>query len=854
MSLAIIKPLFDIYSGLGTAVTIFDSVKGKIDDQDPVQKREKLDALCADFDFSRIEDTHRQKVESYCQQFMRESYYGSFFSEEDIQELCRYYFEQNPAAYGDRENITGAIILFMETYDYWLHKNMSVGEQFVGHQLGLVHRNIMNGLEKLSDNVNSLSDKVDGLTSKVDTLIEQGKSQTPPPPPVTPPQPSLEPNSANTSYADAFQKVMFLHDEEKDLNVTLANLYVKPRYKEGEGKPDILPQRLADFVQNGNEHFLLIEGNAGNGKTTLVEWLSYHHRAGTKEAEELLGGRSLVTLRLRDMESGSLNNGLFTAVWSKLFPDAPLDSKKYAELLRTSLLVLDGFDELCTIDKLSDCNKILTEFVKKLSVSRLPVKVVVTSRPNYIGELSNHWNRVTLLPFNAEQREQWLDNYINQCKQTVADHIKTHILSLSDDKDGIFDTPLTLYMVAAKQPDEETLKNEWRLYHTIFFTDIRDTEYNQMAEADDFTYPSHPAEVYWDIYYRINEEIAYRMFQTNNSRLYVDADEVRDIIHELSKQDKRLEEQSVREIVRRCHALCGFWRVRTEDGYLEFYHNNIRDFFLCEKLYRELNALYQSKEWKDKENAQRLAGLVQYAEIPNKTVEFMRQRSLCGEEGKDDFCKKDYPSMEYERRHFPSMLQLLLTDGELLLDIKTPRKGWGGIHSKKPFQGMQLAVFGLISMVNAAVIPYLKEKECYPLVNDMKAVNENGTLNSLMKIKEYVFTLSRMDLSGAYLNCANLNFADLSCAGLRGALLFDTHLMGVDLSGSNLRGAGLEFANLSYADLNCADLIYVNMMHANLRTAKNLDKAKNLNKAKDLKYAILPDGFQIPAETSPTDK
>ena len=47
--------------------------------------------------------------------------------------------------------------------------------------------------------------------------------------------------------------------------------------------------------------------------------------------------------------------------------------------------------------------------------------------------------------------------------------------------------------------------------------------------------------------------------------------------------------------IRRCCVLCAYWKSNGKTGVLEFYHNNIRDYFLCEYIYDKLEQLVYIK-------------------------------------------------------------------------------------------------------------------------------------------------------------------------------------------------------------------------------------------------------------------
>lgn len=79
------------------------------------------------------------------------------------------------------------------------------------------------------------------------------------------------------------------------------------------------------------------------------------------------------------------------------------------------------------------------------------------------------------------------------------------------------------------------------------------------------------------------------MYRTGNKKLYVLQEEIEEIIEGLQLETSRTE-----QLIKRCYALCNYWKNDGKRGMAEFYHNNIRDFFLCEKIFFELENIYRN--------------------------------------------------------------------------------------------------------------------------------------------------------------------------------------------------------------------------------------------------------------------
>ena len=640
----------------------------------------------------------------------------------------------------------------------------------------------------------------------------------------------------NRDYADRFCETLFLHDEKTESQVNLSNLFVMPKYKDYEKrgysstKTD-LENRLAKFI-NGKHRFMFIEGDAGCGKSTLVSWMNYHLQSDDNTAKKIFGDRHVITIRLRNLDkemigsSKNLRKAIleymnlgFTRDFEKRFPNA--------------VMILDGFDELCMIEGISDYNSLIYNLNRDGKADRY----IITSRPKYIDVGINiPSDRITLQHFDKEQREEWLEHYTSpeRCNQPLGDDVKEYIMNISEESDSaIFDTPMTLYMLAANNDDIDIKKkNSWELYHQIFYHELSETRYNDM-----FGNSGHTIMECSDIIYRISEEIAYRMYQTNNNQLFVVSEELKNIIDDLRNKHEKLEDDNVRMWVKQCYALCNYWK-ETDKGAVEFYHNNIRDFFLCEKIYRELNAIYADYGLSQDDKISKIINFfLQFKKAPlqDMVCKFILLRAEKDIDNPDSFVYK-----EKNLRLLPYLFEEMLTNGEL----------YDNLHEKKHMEAI-VNILSCTAQVYRHIYEYiLEEKERVRWWNYVDSINKNSDIikycfRYIFKhrlMNQYPNQLSnRIDirwliLTGSDLRGADLSGADLSRADLSGANLFRANLSYSDLSGADLSGAYLSDAYLIGADLTGADLSGAHLIGAVLRRAV-------LRRA-DLRLATLPDGFK----------
>ena len=651
----------------------------------------------------------------------------------------------------------------------------------------------------------------------------------------------------NKAYADSFSETLFLHKEQKDSKVNLCNLFVMPKYKvyENSRPRTDLEDKLANFL-TGNKPFLFIEGDAGCGKSTLVSWMNYDNLKSDDDNTKIniFDGRPVITVRLRDLDKSIINStkSLTNAILKHIniySRDKKESLKNLNKRFPNAVIILDGFDELCMIEGISDYNELIYELYQN---RRTSYHYIITSRPHYIGKQYNiPSERITLQHFDKGKRKEWITHYTsdNYCGQSLNYEIQQYIVDINDDTDSaICDTPMTLYMLAAKDISIKLTKNSWELYHHIFFSALSKTEYNQMFvdEGDPCEHSSHK---YYDIIYRVSEEIAYGMYKKNNNELYVISDEIKTIIDKLSGTETRLRDNSyLPQMIKQSYALCNYWK-ETGDGAVEFYHNNIRDFFLCEKIYNELNEIYNQRDLSQEDKIDKIIEFfLQFKKAPlqDMVCKFIWLRAK-----KDVNKQESFVYKEKEMRLLPNFFEKMLTDGTLYDKLNENKH----IHA-------------VVSILSCAAQIYrhiyepilIETKEQY-----VKWWNNVGNISANSDIIQYLFKAifkhhfmaengkisNRIDCSLAYLRYEDLRNVDLRDANLRDAYLRGVNLRDADLSGANLRHAYLIYADLTDANLIGAKLIGADLTFAYLTHADLTDA--DLTRA-DLRGAILPAGFK----------
>lgn len=396
-------------------------------------------------------------------------------------------------------------------------------------------------------------------------------------------------------YAGNFEEPLFMHTFT-DSRVTLRQLYVDPafnRYERvnwnhsGDAEEYRLYETrdlegcLSEYIRDkhrAKERFFFIEGGAAIGKTSLVSWLCWNYRNQTTTARSILGERPIICVRLRELDFHGAEKAEQVLLNYLGITDASSLEHSYPE----ALLVLDGADELSMVRGIPHGS--VEEFLLELQRKFRSHKFLITTRPQFLDLKKFHsglfqYRKIELLHYDRQMRAEWLARY-KACGQTVPENTEHFIRSFRGrEENGIADTPLALYLLTQCDAESDLLGNQWALFRRIFSESILKGEYNTNFSESGALLNDRAR----SINYRVVQAIAFRIFRNaSQERYYLNQEEIMEAISECDLED--LTPGRVRETC----VLCAYWKNAGSIGALEFYHNNIRDFFLCEYLCRKL--------------------------------------------------------------------------------------------------------------------------------------------------------------------------------------------------------------------------------------------------------------------------
>ncbi len=632
----------------------------------------------------------------------------------------------------------------------------------------------------------------------------------------------------NKQYYNSFVENLFLHRWEENKTVRLKDLFIIPMYEEirryeHSGKMVNVLKYISEFsmhIVSGERYqgeVLFIEGDAGVGKTSLVSYLSYLYKAKEKEWKCLFQDKTLLCIRLRDIIPKGMKFSSDKIVMDilKYLKLHSMDELK--KLYKNPLIILDGFDELCMVEGISANSE---NYIYQISKAFADYKVIITTRPQYLDveRLDVRKKHIILQHFDSSQRQEWVERYE---KTGILEYEKTGIEYILNEKneeiDSICDTPMVMYMIVAGGISEEAKHNKWLLYHQIFYKELSDTEYNSMFPNCEGIF-SHDIGKYRDQLYRLSSEIAYKMFCSGNTKLFLISNEILDIVDKLMIKDIKL-----KEIVQHCYALCNYWKSN-DKGAVEFYHNNIRDFFLCEKIYYEFNIMYQKCELLGVQEmvtfiTEKIYDLFRFMQFPEKVLEFLYLRAKYYYEHDN---RMDFPSGEYERKYLSHFFSDMLQYGGISYYDRN--------SGENVYDNMINVLANTVRIFRYILEPYMIEGECVKWYNDAYHINKANILEiNFRKIfislkicdnDSMISLFSKSNFSGLNLREVNLEGASLRGVNLERANLYRANLYRVNLEGASLREVKLEGTNLKGANLEGVNLEGANLLGANLEGAK----------------------------------
>lgn len=685
---------------------------------------------------------------------------------------------------------------FLKTlcYEICMDENDVLYKEIALIQQEQLNENVNEGFKDNNQNHKKTQEKLDEIQKGINGLKERQDVGG-----------DYEPENANKipiinradEYAQKWDKNVFLNDfrkrdKKKGKNIKLREIYLEEHLPYYVWKADDevlydLKDLLKEYIVDNNEKkMLLILGQPGIGKSTLITWVM----ANLVEKKEQV----LVYQFASDLKKVNWQG---EDILEEIFKELRLGGKE----LNNKVLIFDGFDEISIS---GDRERILNKLYQELKkMNRLDnFSLVITCRENYVDQSNlENIDYITLQTWNEEQIRNFCEVYEEviirkNSEPRVNKNSEIKVNKIIEKKD-IMGIPLILYMVLALNVDIERGNSIVDVYDQIFSLKrggIYDRGYDVEHRINEPETKRH--------IHHISQRIAFWMFENNEDEATISQEKFEEICeNEMSELGEK-----GREI--RTDTLIGnFFRLKHCEGKgtdeLQFVHHSIYEYFVVVYFFESIHKL-TSKE----EVAGKLGELLKDGYLSQQILEFIK----C----KFDTIKR-YNLSDITREVF----NIMLRDG-MTYHIKEKYKNII-VREMNIFSNM----LEIVCLWNSNLGELNNEIVTYLNYNQWPSLNLKG-----LKLKNadlYKVNLIGANLSNAYLEQVYLSEADLSEANLSGA-----HLDGFDFEGIDLSGANMSGTYLKNAYLGNAYLIETNLMGAHLEGAYlgNADlEGANLEKA-----------------------
>lgn len=554
-------------------------------------------------------------------------------------------------------------------------------------------------------------------------------------------------NNKKKDYIKNWNNRMFLHLNNNKNPITLADAFIVPDYKMYKdikrahfSDKDPLDRVIEKFTEYNITSTMLIIGVPGIGKSSIVSWIADNYSMDDR----------FIILRFRDWEEKELKEGLLHAICNTLCC--------MIHDLQDKILILDGFDEIKSLDK---AGYLLSKFIgDKKDLKNF--KCIITSRSSYINDLSYFDAVIKLKEFTIEK----VDNFFWTITGNTLDD-KQKIESNLE----VLGIPVILYMAIMSNIDICQNPTKPELYNHIFAINggIFDRFYDEGIEYESGSQilrnPDNTKE-----YLNFLSDIAFKMFETGTLSLQKGDYE----IPKLEFQGKNI---SVLEFPIK-HL---FENIESK---IEFIHKSIFEYFISDYIFMKIREVINNKE---EEIAGILGKLFKPQILSSEILEFLKYKiTKLGQNYYYDIINKSFQIMlQYGMTYYTG-------------------------HMSNVIKHEMIVFFNMMEFI------HLWDQEQYklnPSITEFLKCNRKENLN-LSKVD-----LAGLDLTIANLVKANLKGANLERANLTGANLRDANLEGANLNGITVKtltltGAVLNDYQVEYLEKKC-NLIGIKIYNRN---------------------------------------
>lgn len=380
----------------------------------------------------------------------------------------------------------------------------------------------------------------------------------------------------NQAYKRRWKEPLFLDSDKPQ--VSLKNgLFLMPRYSKNEelDERNDLENQIQSLIYEKNDRFLLILGEPGGGKSTLVAYIlnTYEDTEGRKPIVYPCAAMQRVTW-------SPTNYNLFEDIMREL---GLLEYKR----LSNHVLILDGFDEVEVDGSREDLLRHLYICWENASedYGLKNFSLIITSRRNYLGELSRiEVPYIVLSRFDKDQIIEFCNKYFERSGEKT---VSKHTIEEMKVMESVFGIPILLYMTIALGIDVGEGESESDVYDKIFTLNsgergIYDRCWDRMG---------HPLTTkIKEQIHEVSKKMAYWMLEHEPEQLIIDWKSYQRILDEVGVDSSAMLGQYIHQI----HHTEG----NIESNGLVFIHKTIYEYFLARAIVDIVQNVQQTFIWK----------------------------------------------------------------------------------------------------------------------------------------------------------------------------------------------------------------------------------------------------------------
>lgn len=632
----------------------------------------------------------------------------------------------------------------------------------------------------------------------------------------------------NRAYSNKFIETLFLHTITSDENnIRLCDVFTAPEViafdDNNEERKNVI-DIINDFVasqsvssEKNSINIMFIEGQAAMGKSSLVSYLAWNYCEKTDLAKDIFDQKKLITVRLRDLLQYQTTLNILVPlsdIYKYLFCGSNFSQEECSKLLSNCVLVLDGFDELCMVENINDSQLrsfYFSNLNRQLDAFNGECKVIITTRPTYLHIDQYDFPKIHVLmqPFSKQQRQNWIENY--EKISPISPDVKS---KLSGEFDEVFtsivDTPLVMYMIVAKGIYVSEDMDIWELYNRVFLVEVYKKNYDNNGQ--------HGIAQYEQYFHRLTAEIAKyllgerKFFATIDQILEVK--EIQNLVDNLTHEsyENLNKNEKVQKILTDCFGIASYFKTikvsgetDIEKSAVEFYHNNIRDFFCCEYIWFFLQRVYEglqshqddSDEWFMR-NFQKEFQFIVFlkdsgtGDDSNMILKFLSSKVHYFKKNNK---REEFLVKEIKSHYFTSFFGKMLSTG-MLYEYKYD----GHTNILEMMVNIYVSVLSIYKIIYS---PYLSHDATLPVTSTEEQKIAVGT----SFIYRHLTLMANMH-DNSFLNFDGIMFCgiDFDKYNFNNASFKGCHLRACVFTGCDLRGTNFSYSDLSYADLRNAKI------------------------------------------------